>query len=203
MVSKKINVLRIVLAVALFSLTLFFMNTRAVRVLDVVGVQTGVVHAADPGCYTRADDGSYTPSDCGSVAPASDALGDGKCYSRQLAHPGFTPYVERVCDDINMGSGTEEPQFVKNDCNEATLNETNCGIVKYLKIFINVLSTVVGVVVVASIVYGAIQYSSAGGDPQKVSAAKKRILGAIIALFMFIFMYAFIQYLVPGGIFSE
>lgn len=67
--------------------------------------------------------------------------------------------------------------------------------------FINLLSGLVGVVVTASIIYGGIQYSTAGSDPQKVSAAKHRIYNSVFALLAFIFMYAFLQYIVPGGVF--
>jgi Na+/phosphate symporter len=68
-------------------------------------------------------------------------------------------------------------------------------------ITINVLSALVGVIVVIMIIVGGIQYSAAGDDPQKVAAAKSKITNALLALFLFIFMYALLQWLVPGGIF--
>lgn len=92
------------------------------------------------------------------------------------------------------------PEAQLNDCNGSTLDRDNCGIVKYLVLFINVLSTMVGVVVAAVIVIGGIQYSTSGGDPSKVQAAKKRIYNGIFALVAFIFTYAFLQYIVPGGV---
>ncbi len=66
---------------------------------------------------------------------------------------------------------------------------------------INALSALVGIVIVISIIMGGIQYAASGGDPQKVSAGKERILNAIVAFFVFIFLYAFLQYIVPGGVF--
>lgn len=98
----------------------------------------------------------------------------------------------------------EPPKFVKSDCNPdggAALDSSNCGIVKYLTIIINVLSAIVGVVIVMMIIVGGIQYSAAGDDPQKVQAAKTKITNALLALFLFIFMYSLLQWLVPGGIF--
>jgi len=74
-------------------------------------------------------------------------------------------------------------------------------IAKYINPLITLLSALVGLVVTISIVIGGIQYSSSAGDPQAATAAKNRIRNAIIALVAFIFLYAFLQFLVPGGIF--
>jgi hypothetical protein len=86
-------------------------------------------------------------------------------------------------------------------CDSANLNADNCRILWYLQLFINVLSALVGIIVVAMLVLGGIQYTTAGNDPQKVGAAKNRVRNAITALIMFIFMYSILQWLVPGGIF--
>lgn len=75
-------------------------------------------------------------------------------------------------------------------------------ILKDIQTVVDVLSAVVGVVVVAMIIVGGIQYSIAGDNSSAVTAAKKRIANALIALFAFIFMFAFIEWLIPGGIFG-
>lgn len=100
------------------------------------------------------------------------------------------------------GDGTDlEPTYNPDgDCVGTSINQNNCGIVKYLVIFINALSAMVGLVVVGSIIYGGIQYSSSSGDPSKASAAKDRIRNAIIALLFFLFGYALLNWLVPGGV---
>ncbi len=86
------------------------------------------------------------------------------------------------------------------DCKEANLSKDNCGIVRYLLLFINALSALVGLAVVIMIIVGGIEYAAAADNPQKVSAAKSKIINALLALLMFIFMYAFLQWVVPGGI---
>ncbi len=73
-------------------------------------------------------------------------------------------------------------------------------IVKDINMIVNFLAGLVGVVVVGSIIYGGIQYIMAGDNPQAVSAAKDRITNSLIALVAFGFMYAFLQWLVPGGV---
>lgn len=66
---------------------------------------------------------------------------------------------------------------------------------------VNFLAAAVGIVVVGSIIYGGIQYIMAGDNPQAVGAAKERITNSLIALIAFGFSYAFVQWLVPGGVF--
>jgi Type IV secretion system pilin len=73
-------------------------------------------------------------------------------------------------------------------------------ITKYVNPAIRLLSGLVGVLVTISIVVAGIQYASAGGDPSKVVAARKRITNAILALLAYLFMFAFLQWLIPGGI---
>lgn len=85
------------------------------------------------------------------------------------------------------------------DCKEGT-DPGNCAITRRITQLINMLSAMVGIVVVGMIIWGGIQYTAAKDDPQALSAAKGKIRNAIIALLMYFFMYSFLQWLVPGGI---
>lgn len=75
-------------------------------------------------------------------------------------------------------------------------------IIRDIQDLVNFLSAGVGLVVVAMIIMGGIQYSAAGDNSQKVTDAKKRITNALLALLAFIFLFSFVQWLIPGGIFS-
>jgi hypothetical protein len=97
-------------------------------------------------------------------------------------------------DDFSAGD-------LQADCNEDVLTPENCGIIAYIRLFTDALSVLVGIVVVMMIVIGGIQYSSAGNNPQAVAGAKKRISQALFALVAYIFMFAFLQWIVPGGVF--
>ena len=66
---------------------------------------------------------------------------------------------------------------------------------------VNLLSALIGIVVVASIIFGGIQYITAGGNSSQVTAAKQRISMSILSLILFMFAYTFLQWLIPGGIF--
>ncbi len=79
-------------------------------------------------------------------------------------------------------------------------NQSACGIIgKYVNPLINFLAALVGMVVTIMIMIGGIQYASAGADPGKINAAKNKIINALIALVAFLFLYAILQWLVPGG----
>jgi hypothetical protein len=86
----------------------------------------------------------------------------------------------------------------------ATCSAGHCDLIAvYVQPAIDMLAGIVGVVVVISLIMGGIQYSTAEGDPQKSSKAKDRISKTIIALVAFFFFYAFMQFLIPGGIFNH
>ncbi len=78
---------------------------------------------------------------------------------------------------------------------------SDSGLVQmFINPLIRTLTAIIGVVIVIAIVISGIQYSASGGDPSKVAAAKKRIMNVILALLAYIFMAAFINWLLPGGL---
>ena len=95
----------------------------------------------------------------------------------------------------NKGSSTLTNQELENNL------RSNPILIDIQKV-VDVLSAGVAIVVVAMIIVGGIQYAIAGDNSSAVSAAKKRIINALIALFAFIFMFSFIEWLIPGGIFG-
>jgi hypothetical protein len=83
----------------------------------------------------------------------------------------------------------------------STSTSDNCNLIKdYVDPFIGFLAALVGVSVVISIVIGGIQYGSSAGDSARVNAAKNRIRNSIIALIAFVFLFALLNFLIPGGI---
>jgi hypothetical protein len=65
---------------------------------------------------------------------------------------------------------------------------------------IRFLSLGVGIVVVGSIVAAGIQYTSSRGDPQAVKMAQGRITNTVIALIIYIFTYAVLNWILPAGL---
>lgn len=74
-------------------------------------------------------------------------------------------------------------------------------IVRDIQMFVDFLAAGVGIVVVGVIIVGGIQYMTSGDNPTALTAAKQRITNGLIALAAFLFTFAFLQWLIPGGIF--
>lgn len=74
-------------------------------------------------------------------------------------------------------------------------------IVKWLNYLINIMAGVVGVGAVLMLIWGGIQYITARDNAQGVADAKKKIIDVVIGLAAFIFLYAFLTWLIPGGVF--
>lgn len=101
------------------------------------------------------------------------------------------------CKDTTVsGSSTEISVSKLNKC-----LETN-PIVDDIQKVVNFLSAGVGIMVITFLIVGGIQYMAAGDNPTAVGEAKKRIFNALIALVVFIFTTAFLQWLIPGGVFG-
>jgi len=64
---------------------------------------------------------------------------------------------------------------------------------------IRFLSDGVGLVIIASLIWGGIQYSASRGDPQATASAIDRLRANIVALLIFIFSYAILNYIIPAG----
>jgi len=91
------------------------------------------------------------------------------------------------------------------DCNNSSdAGIQNCvknnQIVKDLNFIVNFLSAGVGIVVIGTIIVGGVQYTLAGDNSQLTGAAKQRIINGLIALAVFIFSFAFLQWIIPGGL---
>ncbi len=121
-----------------------------------------------------------TCSDGATVIDSTSATPDSVCQS----HGGAATNVQDPAEVCAQQGG---------NCNQ---------IYTYINLGINFLSAGVGIVVVAMIIIGGIQYASAEDDPQRVAAARSRVFNALLALVAYIFLFAFLQWLVPGGIFK-
>lgn len=65
---------------------------------------------------------------------------------------------------------------------------------------INFLSIGVGIVVAISVAVGGFQYMASRGDPGATSAAIKRLNQAATAIALYVFGWAILNWLIPGGI---
>lgn len=99
--------------------------------------------------------------------------------------------------DVSESSFTETKLDV--ECESSSLNR-DCPIVDLIVVGINFLAAVAGIVFVASIMISGFQYMTGRDNSGQIEKAKARIVQTLIALALFIFMYALLEFLVPGGI---
>lgn len=118
-------------------------------------------------------------------------------------YSGATPPAPTEAAGPGPGAGASR---LENPTRQTNCAGGNCINNNYLVIMakwaINILSALVGVVVVAVIVFAGIEYSSSAGDPGRVAAARSRIINAVIALVAYMFLYVALQWLIPGGLFA-
>ena len=106
-----------------------------------------------------------------------------------------TPDPDGGTDTID-GCGDLETSIIKCDVDGGN------PVMSILIQVINFLAVGVGIAVVGGIAWGGIVYASSNGDPGKTKQAVTIIVNAVVGLLLFIFMYALINFLVPGGLFN-
>lgn len=163
----------------------------------------------DNACYVSTSTGShqtYTQaSNCAELASQS-ASNQQRCEesggtwenSRCGECPSDSTSNGVTCTGSGVGNNPS------GDCNVAPgepLNQSNCGIIKYIVVFTKALSALVGIVIVIMIAIGGVQYAASKDDPSQVTGAKSKIQNAVMALIFYIFALAFLQWLIPGGVF--
>lgn len=105
------------------------------------------------------------------------------------------------------------PTTVSADCGGVQTAIINCketggggtestGLWGILLIAINILVAGVGVLALGGIIYGAVLYTSAGGNPEQVKKARGIFTNVVIGVIAFGGMYALLNFLVPGGVFN-
>lgn len=170
-------------------------------------VVSQVAYAAVARCYAPVFPGAgvINCADKQDTYPSSSGkFEDNKCYTLRDSGGFGLVYFETDC---------AQPPFSVSSTNPNPPPDTSCStkppedichnviVEKYINPFINFLGIGFGIIITITIVVGGLQYITAGSDPQKVAAAKGRIVNAIFTLVIFGFMYALLQWLVPGGIF--
>jgi hypothetical protein len=137
------------------------------------------------------------------VVTVKCAKGNVKPFASGSAHFSCTKgsakvTVVKVIPVVSTLPGPTPPPAPASPC-----SDTGCDLVEnYINPLINLLSVIFGLVAVASLIMGGIQYTASEGDPQKISKAKNRLTNTVIAILAYSVLYGFLQFLVPGGLFQ-
>jgi hypothetical protein len=160
--------------------------------------------------------------------PGTPASSDGKTP----AVPASTAYNQVSCDNLSAPVLSTSPETAGNhQCGSGSLavhiainfgchgeacvtnpptdpvycapNANHNAIVDIAFAIIRFLSLGVGIIVIASIVVAGIQYTTSRGDPNATAKATQRIRSSVIALLVYIFAYAILNYVIPAGFFKQ
>jgi hypothetical protein len=153
-------------------------NQKHYRVLKTVGLAIAILVFTSLVCT-------------GSAAALSNSY-SGATYFAQTTTPPTNP--------TGTTAGNGPPPITIPNPKASACPKGACIINDYINPAIKALTATAGVIAVISLIIAGIQYSSAGGDPSKIGAAKSRIGKTIGAFLFFIFLYVFLNYIVPGGV---
>ena len=117
---------------------------------------------------------------------------------------GNTKYADTSGDDgysyNEAMKGVEDKLSVSVlDCNQTD----GSGIFCILNIALTVLTYGVGIAGTLGIVISGVQYLTARDSAEQMTKAKSRIVNIIIGLVLYAVMWAFLQWLIPGGILNS
>jgi len=146
--------------------------------------------------------------DNGGMCWSGIAAAGGKNYAGEQIHCTGADGKDYIDGTYNQG-GEEVPQGGGgNNGGGATKCEANIlksfcssGVMGLLGLVLDIMSAGVGIVAVGGIAYGALLYTTAGGSQEQVKKAIGIIQNVIIGLVAYVSLYAFLQFLLPGGIF--
>ncbi len=204
-----------------------FIVMLSVSAWVVLGITSTQVFAATPGtCYqqgiTTTVNGNVV-NNSGQVEPCVSVFPSGKDTAGQVLSPAncYTVTKDALASPISCdasvvnrvapaGSGDSAGNKGTYTCGVGASNKhvqksINFGckgegnpILDLTFAIIRFLSTGVGIVLVGSMIWAGIQYTSSRGDPSATAKAIGRIRSNVIALLIFIFAFAILNYVVPG-----
>lgn len=155
---------------------------------------------------TSANDENFKNSQCSKSGYCTPKT------SREFPEGGSVTIVTRaICDgdsrDPDEVSGPDAGSTASK-CADIETSIVECNndggnpVTGLLLQIVNFLAVGVGIAVVGGIIWGGMMYASSNGESSKIQQAKMIVVNAVVGLVLFIFMYAFINYLVPGGLFT-
>lgn len=174
-------------------------------VISVVGLVNAITPNVALACVTT------TTNTCTAGSPKSGSTKSSTKSSTSTTTKCSTyNYQNGLCPDCQGSNAGGVSCSAANSGSDVAANpNSNCSssgcdlIQKYVNPIINLLSIIFGLIAVASLITGGIQYSASSGDPQRVTLAKRRITMTIVSVFAYLFMYAFLQFIIPGGLFNR
>lgn len=161
--------------------------------------QFGIIIQNSDGSTTPAGGGTTTnPQAGGDIAsqiPTEETADTDE--DTALTEEEIAAQAQQLREDLSRGT---------NECGGSkTVFDFNCENVDnpILALLFGIIKFVtygIGIIITLAIVISGIQYATAQGDPGTVKKARTRIFNAVVALLLYLFSFAILNYLVPGGL---
>lgn len=125
---------------------------------------------------------------------------------KRLAAPLFLSLAVASCIGLHTATAAAKYYCGKGDTRVETSIDFGCkgqatGLIDLMFAIIRFLSAGVGIIIIISTAVAGVQYIMSKGDPGATAKAIDRIRNNLIALGLFIFAYAILNYLIPAGFF--
>jgi hypothetical protein len=110
--------------------------------------------------------------------------------------------------NVSANAGDGWDYWAPDDCStsvlpdEAWRGDDGDGIYWILALIINILTGAIGIACTVGIVWSGIIWGTAAGDIGKVKMAQKRIIEIVTGMVVLALMWAFLNWLIPGGVFN-
>lgn len=162
-----------------------------------------IPNRSDPKYTEYRNSGCTAPEACGANTDIHED--PNRPITPKCTNPDQTPFVPPGSEDEGDAGAAVEcsvlPDFI---CRAATQRDLeNSAIWLMLIWIINILTIGIGVAAVGAIVFAGFLYTTARDDAGQVKKSLEIIRNTVIGLIVYAFMYAILQYLIPGGIFAN
>lgn len=125
----------------------------------------------------------------------------GFCGLLSLVGPMLVPSSASIASAATCG-GVNTSLINCDQTGGDTKDVTQTGIWGILLFVLNIMTAGVGVLGVGGIVFASVLYASAGGNMEQTKRAKLIMFDVALGLVAYALMYSFINFIVPGGVFT-
>lgn len=84
--------------------------------------------------------------------------------------------------------------------NKSSTNISDNPIVAFMKTVLQFMAGGIGIALVGGLVTGGVVIMTARANPQQIQKGEEIIRNAIIAIALYVFMFAIVNFLIPGGL---
>lgn len=116
---------------------------------------------------------------------------------------GYIKNLPNFTDDDPSNDKPCVPEKLKDTGDPAASGKKNFEyfVNQYINPLMFVLTALIGLGSAISLVYAGIQYTTSAGDPGKAQEARERFTKTVVGLIAYLFLFGFLQWVVPGGLF--